>query len=129
MDKRTKKVVVRFTGKEYDFLTELSNADDGCKTYTGKNCLSKYVRKVLLSPVGSSKDMRKELKKLSYEVRKIGVNINQIAKRINAGYEYYSDESAVMKKLGEVERQLKNNLEAIENSIDSLREVNWFGYY
>lgn len=123
MEKRDKKIIVRLTPKEYDYLTTLSNADEGSKTYTGKNCLSKYVRKVLLSPVGSSKDMRKELDKLNFEIKKIGININQIAKRLNAGFEFSSDEATVLKKLNEVEKQLTNNLDAIENAIDSLREV------
>lgn len=30
--------------------------------------------------------MKKELKNLSYQVRKIGVNINQVVAKINAGY-------------------------------------------
>lgn len=55
----------------------------------GEINLSAYLRKCLLrGGYGWMEEAyRKELRELSYQVRKIGVNINQVVRQLNSGYQ------------------------------------------
>ncbi len=70
---KKKRVEVQFTEEEYDKL--IKNADD----YNFKT-ISEYVRKVVLLERVESKQKNK---KLYYEINKIGVNLNQVARLAN----------------------------------------------
>ena len=76
---KDRRVTIRFTQDEYDYLMD-SREDKKTK-------LSSYVRNIVLSKTGHS-DVRidRQLDALNYQVRKIGVNINQIANKLNADY-------------------------------------------
>jgi len=64
--------------------------------------LSAYLRKIAIDGKIEIKDLS-ELKNLNYNLHKIGVNINQIAKRINeTNAVYKSDVKDVMKKQNEI---------------------------
>ena len=52
--------------------------------------------------------MKKELKNLSYQVRKIGVNINQVVAKINAGYRNQTDIYNLEKALSQIESEVEN---------------------
>lgn len=64
--------------------------------------LSAYLRKIAIDGKIEIKDLS-ELKNMNYNLHKIGVNINQIAKRINeTNAVYRSDIQDVMKKQNEI---------------------------
>ncbi len=64
--------------------------------------LSAYLRKIAIDGKIEIKDLS-ELKNLNYNLHKIGVNINQIAKRINeTNAVYQSDIQDVMNKQNEI---------------------------
>ena len=64
--------------------------------------LSAYLRKIAIDGKIEVKDLS-ELKNMNYNLNKIGVNINQIAKRINeTNAVYRSDIQDVMKKQNEI---------------------------
>lgn len=64
--------------------------------------LSAYLRKIAIDGKIEIKDIS-ELKKMNYNLHKIGVNINQIAKRINeTNAVYRSDIQDVKKKINEI---------------------------
>ena len=52
--------------------------------------------------------MKKELKNLSYQVRKIGVNINQGVAKINAGYGNQIDIYNLEKALSQIESEVES---------------------
>lgn len=52
--------------------------------------------------------MKKELKNLSYQVRKIGVNINQVVAKINAEYGNQTDIYNLEKALSQIESEVEN---------------------
>ena len=52
---------------------------------SGKPSLSAYIRKHIIWSGRDPDDMRREVRSLTYQVRKAGVNINQAVKNINAG--------------------------------------------
>ena len=64
--------------------------------------LSAYLRKIAIDGKIEIKDLS-ELKNMNYNLYKIGVNINQIAKRINeTNAVYQSDVQDVIKKQNEI---------------------------
>ena len=52
--------------------------------------------------------LEKELKDLSYQVRKIGVNINQVVAKINAGYGNQIDIYNLEKALSQIESEVES---------------------
>lgn len=88
MIKRDKILMVRWNADEYDFLCRKAELDKETCYKNGKKNLAGYIRKCALRETGymDKANQLKELKNLSYQVRKIGVNINQATKKINSGY-------------------------------------------
>ncbi|WP_251391157.1 plasmid mobilization protein [Mediterraneibacter agrestimuris] len=113
-------VGVRLTKQEYRLLTEKAERD--CETLyrNGKKNLSGYIRKCALNESGKmTVNLNRELKQLAYQVRKIGVNINQVAKKINAGYGYPDPMSAVEElkvELAKIETQFAELLQVVEEN-------------
>ena len=85
-DKRTEKLIIRLTREEKLRLQNL--------TKQGKYaCMSDYMRNKIFDQskrkVFSLDDQAKEqLKSLDYELNKIGVNLNQLSKRMNSFSSY-----------------------------------------
>lgn len=80
MSNRPIKITFRLTPEEYAFL------EQKYKEKKQKN-LSIFIRETLLEKHGhSSAELGRQMKKLEWEINKIGTNINQAAKRINSGY-------------------------------------------
>ncbi len=98
-------VGVRLTKQEHQYLTEKAMEDSETLYRNGKKNLSGYIRKCALAESGKSKiSLIKEFKRTSYQIRKIGVNINQVAKKINAGYGYSDPMIAVEELKKELEQ-------------------------
>ena len=94
---------IRFTQEEYNAL-EKSVAASKMKNSKGEDNFSAYMRECILSKTGyRNLRMELELRELRYEIRKIGVNINQIAKQLNAGYGFPDDADAIQDLLKQVE--------------------------
>jgi hypothetical protein len=75
-DLKYKRVTLRFTESEYDSL----------KNLVGEGSLSDYIRKTLFSTkpiVLNSRDLLSELREIASERKKIGINLNQLAKYAN----------------------------------------------
>jgi hypothetical protein len=91
MKNQSKKELVlrlRVTKEEYEFLTEQAEKNMETKHRNGGRNLSAYLRKTVLQRSGyrAEETIQKELKELVYQIRKIGVNINQATKQLNTGY-------------------------------------------
>ena len=56
----------------------------------------------------------RELKNLNFQIRKIGVNINQVAAKINSGYKKYDSFFYLQKSLSQVEEEVKKLIEKLE---------------
>ena len=78
--------------------------------------MSAYIRNLVLSQSGGA-DVRidKELSHLNYEIRKIGVNINQVVAKINAGYGNQIDIYNLEKALEQVKHEMKTLNEKVED--------------
>lgn len=88
-------------------------ADQDQETHykNGKRNLSGFIRKTVLERSGYRMGNRQELKNLNFQIRKIGVNINQATKKINSGY--YD------RKICE---DLQNSLEELNRHFQELQE-------
>ncbi|MGN1156827.1 MAG: MobC family plasmid mobilization relaxosome protein [Agathobacter sp.] len=98
------KITFRTTKSEREYLEECAK-EDGV-------CLSKFVRDVLLDLTGyRSILISNQVRQLRQEIRRIGVNINQVAKKINGGYGTAAD---IVELLSELER--------VQNLFDEYKE-------
>ena len=77
---------IRLSEKEYDRLHSLAASDPSCvMKRSGRPSISSYIRKRIIRTGRDPDDMREEVRSLTYQVRKAGININQAVKKINAG--------------------------------------------
>ena len=68
-------------------MKKCSGAYAGKRFQNGKENFSGFLRERLLARTNyKNENLRQQLLDLRYELRKIGVNVNQIAKKVNAGY-------------------------------------------
>ncbi|WP_270458584.1 plasmid mobilization protein [Faecalimonas umbilicata] len=79
---------LRVSKEEYDFLLAEAEKDLTTNKRIGGKNLSAYLRKIVLQRIGYQTDekLQRELKELVYQIRKIGVNINQATKQLNTAY-------------------------------------------
>ncbi len=85
--KRTEKIRIRLTPDELEHLKQCSAASQTAKFENGKENFSYYIREKLLeSSRYKNSCLEQQLRDIRYELRKIGTNINQVTKKINAGY-------------------------------------------
>lgn len=90
--RKTKHVDIRLTPQEYDLLQKRADGN-----------LSASCRRILLQDASCKMDGM-HFKEAAYQIRKIGVNINQITARINAGICFIHDGEELMRALEKVYR-------------------------
>ena len=110
--------MIRFTPEEYQQIVQCAEKDIGTKRKkTQEKNVSAYIRKCIFDKNDNPAAIKKELRDLSYQVRKIGVNINQVVTKINAGYAVPVDIDNLLIYLKKVEEEflrLENNLKERE---------------
>lgn len=97
-------IQVRFRQSEYEYLKRRSEMKDA----SGRDykSFSEFVREILLSENGyHSPFLKYQLADLRYEIHKIGVNINQVTKKINAGFGTQNDLAVLEKSLAELKEK------------------------
>ncbi len=107
-------VSVRLTETEYKDLCRQAEQDLETHTRAGAKNLSAYARKCILKGMGrrNELELKRELKNLAYQVRKIGVNINQVTKKLNGGYGAW----------GETAVKLQGSMSRIQTEFRKLRD-------
>lgn len=122
MEKREYLVGVRLNKTELDFLQTKALQEKQYCFRNGNANLPKYIRACVLDRAGWRMDSyAKELKNLTYQIRKIGVNINQVTAKINSGY-YGSDAIRILQKnQKQIEHMLQNLLEEWEKENGSYK--------
>lgn len=116
MKKQNKKELVlrlRVTKEEYDFLTEQAEKNEETNHRNGSKNLSAYLRRTVLQRSGyhTEEKLQRELKELVYQIRKIGVNINQATKQLNT--EYRTMEAA---------NRLEESMELVKMQLHEIRQ-------
>lgn len=120
-DRRTVNLKLRLTPEEMEHLRKCAE-DNGEPSFRSGARInySGYYRKHLLAETNyKNEELKRIQKRLVYEIRKIGVNINQVTKKINAGYGTHADLRDLKDELGEVEKLLKKTMEECEKLWES----------
>ena len=112
---RERRIDIRLTEKEYELLQLRVQRDSETKTKKGNKAnTSAYIRKCIFLQEDNPVSIRKELKTLSYQIRKIGVNINQVVAKVNAGYGSYYDIYNLEKALEQIKIEMQNLNKKVE---------------
>lgn len=100
MNGKRRKITVRLTNDEYDELLFMM------KEYyaTPDGNVSDFVRKKILK-AGIPINIDKDIRDVKYQINKVGVNVNQIAKKINSGFIFSSDVDYVVDEIKIIEQQ------------------------
>lgn len=109
-------IKARLTESEYQhFLSKVEGS------YNPDN-MSEYIRNCIFSDeLLRSMAVARELKNLNYQIRKIGVLINQIAAGVNAGIVFRGDAELIARKLEEVHKMLEEFHRWFEMEIEESR--------
>ncbi len=86
---KTRHIDIRFSQDDYEKIRKQAEGN-----------LSAFCRKKILQDTCQEKD--KNLREIAYQVRKIGVNINQVTARINAGIPFPNDAQRLQEELEKV---------------------------
>ena len=107
---RQRQITLRLSDEEYDRLLDLARADPDCMTRkSSRPSLSSYIRKVLFYSGDHPENLKKEIRELVFQIKKAGVNINQAARWINAGYGSISE----LEKMEACQEKIQSLLEEI----------------
>lgn len=78
--------------------------------------MSEYIRSIAKSPPDITRDeFDKSILQIIYEINKIGVNINQIAKKYNE-YNYVEPREDLLEKLDEVYAMMKSTIRLMKGA-------------
>lgn len=112
------RIEIRVTRKEYERLKHQAAQDPDCVSKRSRRpLLSAYIRKCTLYTDDRPESLRKEFKNLTYQIRKVGVNINQAAHRINAGIYSFSELEELQKGLKKIETLLDEIRKLMEDGL------------
>lgn len=116
-------IKVRFTREEYDLLEQMAEQDPETKRRSGSKNRSAYIRKCIFQASYPARlDLKKELKDLKFQIRKIGVNINQVAAKGNSSYVTESDLKVLREALHMVEIQFLEMIRKIEETYGDYKD-------
>ena len=108
---KTEKIRIRVTPEELEYLKKCSGSSS-VVFKNGRNNFSGYLRsKLLMETNHKNQQLEQRMKELQYELRKIGTNVNQIAKKANGGFGTPNDLV-----------ELKNHLERIEKIVEEFQK-------
>lgn len=111
MEQRTERIRIRVTPEELEHLKECSGSSS-IVFKNGRENFSGYLRqKLLLETNHKNRQLEQQMKELRYELRKIGTNVNQIAKKVNGGFGTPNDLV-----------ELKNHMERMEKIMNEFQE-------
>lgn len=118
MSQRNHVYTIRFTEEERQLLEQRIQEKDAWKfkygTKEGRVNIAAYVRDTLFRKEVEEVRYYRELKNLTYQVRKIGVNINQVTAKINSGYQGHDSVFYLQKSLNQVEEEVQKLIEKLE---------------
>ena len=118
MGKKNKFIAIRVTEEEYNRLKELAiDAPEG-RNRNGTLNLAGYIRSKVLSVSGiKNAAITSNIKALNYEIRKLGVNVNQIARKLNSGIGTERDIEVLRIKLERIEQLIAYYTHEVEHNI------------
>ncbi len=117
MKQRIHPVNIRLTEEERAHLITCMEMEDKCRFRNGKYNLSEFMRDRLLDRTGYRSDNLMKLNEdLRYEVRKIGTNINQIARKVNGGLGSSQDLLQLKTYVQNIDSVFKTYIKTVEDA-------------
>jgi hypothetical protein len=117
IDKLDELICIRLSGLEKKLLLKRCNRE-GYRTISDF-CRAKLVRKREIKKVEASKEFIEATQKLDYELNKIGVNLNQVAKRLNT-HPVYQFSNADRQVFLQLLSEIKNCIAILQNYLDQI---------
>jgi hypothetical protein len=116
-DKLEHGVRVRLTGMEKRLLVKRSR-EEGYRTLSDF-CRAKLIKRREIKKIEVSKEFVMITKKLDYDLNKIGVNLNQVAKAINSSqiYQLNKADQVIFQQLLQ---ELRNCFSVLQNYMDKI---------
>lgn len=104
MERYTEKIRIRVTREELEHLKKCSSSFSEARFKSGRENFSGYLREKLLGESNyKNKNLEQQIKNVAYELRKIGTNVNQVAKKVNSGKGVSSDIEELKQYLEQIE--------------------------
>lgn len=104
MKRLTEHVTIRLRPEELEHLKKCSGSFLDAKFSNGKENFSGYLRTKLLEESKYQNSLlERQVRDVRYELRKIGTNVNQIAKKINSGFGTLNDLQELERYLADIE--------------------------
>lgn len=120
MAKRECIVGVRFEKSELDFLKNKALQEKKYCFRNGSVNLPGYIRSCVLMQSGWGQETYvREVKELCYQIRKISVNINRVAAKINSGFQEMDAVRMLQENQERTEQKLQELLDKLEVSYGS----------
>lgn len=120
MQRYTEKIRLRLTQEELEYLKRRFTKENEVCFKDGKGNFSGFLRALILQNSNYKNiNLQNQMKELRYEMRKIGVNINQIAKKINSGFGTQNVLTEVKAELGELKHLLEKYQKEVERAWES----------
>ncbi|MBQ6392014.1 MAG: MobC family plasmid mobilization relaxosome protein [Eubacterium sp.] len=120
---KEKVIALRLSKNEYKKLLSLAAEDPEClMKQSGRPSLSSYIRKCIFCSGDHPENLKKEIRSLTYQVRKAGVNINQAVHWINAGYGSEGKLREILENQRRIEELLIKILGLMSGETDEGRE-------
>lgn len=120
MQQYTEKIRIRLTKDELSHLKKSFSESKTLCFRNGRGNFSGYLRNLLLQSSNYKNiSLLKQMNSLRYEIRKIGVNINQVAKKVNSGFGTKEDIAELQIKLEEVRELLRKYEKEVEQIWES----------
>jgi len=116
-DKLDNLICIRLSGLEKKLLLKRCNRE-GYRTISDF-CRAKLVRKREIKKVEASKEFIEATQKLDYELNKIGVNLNQVSRRLNT-HPVYQFSNADRQVFLQLLSELKNCFTVLQNYLDQI---------
>lgn len=116
-DKLDKLICIRLSRLEKKILLQRCSKE-GYRTISDF-CRAKLVRKREIKKVEASKEFIEATQKMDYELNKIGVNLNQVAKRLNT-HQVYQFSNTDRKVFLQLLTELKNCFAILQNYLDQI---------
>ena len=83
---KERRITLRLSGNEYSKLLAMAAGDPDCMMKkSGRASVSSYICKRLFYSGDHPENLKGEIRSLNYQVRKVGLNINQAGHWLNAG--------------------------------------------
>ena len=109
---------IRVSEREYQVMREAAEHESECHSKNGSINIRRFIRNRVLDSERIKNQKKRQMDDLVYQIRKIGVNINQITKKVNADKVYFYDIKVVQEEQRKIESQVNKLIHVYISGIE-----------